>query len=82
MSKVKQRTLTGLVRKGTLSKWREEQGHRKVHIWSDQWGSYWRPDGSGYTRNINEAGIYTLDDAIRRSGHCGPEKQIVYRFID
>lgn len=76
-----QRTLTGLKRAGTLRKWAEEQGDRLVWIYSREWSAYWRPNGSGYTASVEQAGVYTLADAIKRSGHCGPEKRIVYRFI-
>lgn len=76
------RTLAGLKRKGTLEKWREEKGSLRVLIWSGEWGSYWRAKGSGYTTDIAQAGIYTLDEAISYSGHCDPSKQIEYHFID
>lgn len=75
------KTLAGLKRKGTLQKWKEENGDLLVRIWSNQWSLYWCPDRSGYTRNIANAGVYTLRDAINASGHCGSEKGIVYEFV-
>ncbi|MCY1533669.1 hypothetical protein D9M68_690090 [compost metagenome] len=81
MTDMLERTLTGLKRKGTLQKWRDERGQLRCRIWSGEWHLYWRPDGCGYTEDVEQAGIYRLDDAIRRSGHCGPGKKITYRFL-
>ena len=53
----------------------------KVRIWTAQWGAWWRPDSSGYTDDIKQAGIYTFEDAWRRSHHCGPEKRIIYEVV-
>lgn len=75
------KTLTGLKRRGTLKTWKTEHGHRLVRIWSGEWNSYWRPSRSGYTTDVAQAGVYRLDDAIDASGHCGPEKRIVYEFL-
>ena len=82
------KTLNGLKRKKdaegryiNLRKWKTEHGHRLVRIWSDEWRSYWRPNRSGYTTDVAQAGIYRLDDAIDASGHCGREKKIVYEFL-
>lgn len=54
----------------------------QVYIFSGQWRSFWRPDGSGYTRNISDAGVYTLAEAYRRTSHCGPEKEIYFLVKD
>lgn len=82
------KTLRGLKRKVApdghyvlLRKWKTEQGHRLVRIWSDEWDCYWRPNRAGYTIDVAQAGVYRLDDAIAASGHCGPEKKIVYEFL-
>jgi len=53
----------------------------KVHIYSRQWNTWWRPDGNGYTNEIEEAGIYTFEDAWRRTCHCGPEKKIEFHSV-
>lgn len=45
-------------------------------IWSGEHECYWRPDASGYTKRICEAGRYSLEDAKKRTSHCGPEKRI------
>lgn len=54
----------------------------EVFIWSGQHGAYWRAGYNGYTHNINEAGIYTLEDAYNATSHCGPEKQISFKIFD
>ena len=53
-----------------------------VHIWSGEWSAYWRSDGSGYTNDVVDAGVYSWDDAWRRTSHCGPEKKIEFRRLD
>lgn len=53
---------------------------RSVRIWSAEWRAWWRPDGRGYTDKINDAGIYSFEDAWSRSAHCGPEKGIIYEL--
>lgn len=45
-------------------------------IWSGEHNAYWRPDGAGYTTRIRDAGRYSLEDAKKRTNHCGPEKRI------
>lgn len=35
-------------------------------------GIYYRPNAQGYTSSKAEAGLYTLDEAIRRSHPNGP----------
>lgn len=59
----------------------EKNKEKKVRIYSDQWGSYWRSNRCGYTDKKEEAGIYTFEDAFDASGHCGPEKHILYEFV-
>ncbi|MCP4493157.1 MAG: hypothetical protein GY820_38535 [Gammaproteobacteria bacterium] len=52
----------------------------KVMIWSNQWGAWWRQSG-GYTDDIEQAGVFEIADAWKRSGHCGPEKRITYQEV-
>ena len=47
-----------------------------VRIYSGEHGTYWGAKGEGYTIRANEAGVFTLADAIALTGHCGPEKRI------
>jgi hypothetical protein len=49
-----------------------------VYIVSAQWGAYWRQNGSGYTDEKQNAGLYSIEDALRHTRHCGPEKRIVF----
>ena len=75
------RTLTGLKRKGTLNKWRDEKGELYVRIYYGECRLYWRDNSSGYTDSILAAGIYKLKNAIAATRHCGPEKKIEYHFF-
>ena len=36
-------------------------------------GAYYRPNAAGYTNNVDEAGRYSLEDAIRHSHPNGPD---------
>lgn len=47
-----------------------------VVIWSDEHRLWWRAARSGYTLRPEEAGRYTISEAISATSHCGPEKQI------
>lgn len=47
-------------------------------IWSGQWGAFWRPDSSGYTKFVDDAGLYTMEEALADTWHAGREKQISY----
>lgn len=49
-----------------------------VRIWSKQWHAWWKFGGSGYTDDINNAGVFDIKDAWKRTSHCGPEKGIIY----
>lgn len=49
---------------------------QKFAIWSGQRGGYWRPGAKGYTDKIEDAGIYTIEECIGNTSHCGPEKRI------
>lgn len=48
----------------------------KVRIWSGEWKQWWMPNGQSYSPNIEDAGIYDVEDAFKRTRHCGPEKKI------
>lgn len=52
-----------------------------VYIRSGQWGSYWRPNGCGYTEYKDRAGKYDFDEAYLSTYHCGEEKQISFEII-
>lgn len=54
---------------------------RLVLIYSKEWWSYWRPNSGGYTKCACSAGVYSFEEALNASGHCGPEKQICYEFL-
>lgn len=55
--------------------------HKKVLVWSAQWGAYWREMRVGYTSDPRQAGIYSLLEAYEATSHCGPEKQIFFEFL-
>lgn len=33
-------------------------------LWSNKHGMWWAPDASGYTDNIDDAGLYTQAEAV------------------
>jgi len=51
----------------------------KVLIRSSEWGSYWRPNGAGYTEQKCDAGIYDFKEAFASTRHCGSEKGIYFQ---
>ena len=53
--------------------------YKNVRIYSGEWGMYWRSK-SGYTNNKDEAQIFTIEEALNLSSHCGPEKKIKYEL--
>ena len=57
-----------------------EKRHRfkKVRIWSGEHLAWWGPDSRGYTCDIRDAGIYTMDEAWATSSHCCKKKKIIY----
>ena len=75
-------TLNGINRRG-LANWkaRERWIGRKVHIWSAEHRSWWRPDRCGYTIHLEAAGVYDFVDAWAATSGCGPEKRIEYVTI-
>ena len=52
-----------------------------VYIWSDEHNAYWRHGGSGYTCRIGGAGIFSSEDALKKTKHCGDEKQIEFEEV-
>jgi len=60
----------------------EKKGSEQVRIWSGEWHAYWRPEARGYTMCKQEAGIYTLQEALKVSGHCSPCKKIKYELAE
>ena len=67
--------------KGTKAgkRWAALRAHRLVRILGEGW--YWRRSRCGHTDVKASAGIYTLEDALNASCHCGEEKRIVYEFL-
>lgn len=59
----------------------ENNPKSKVHIYSGQWGSYWRSNSVGYTHKKENAGIYDINEAWNCVSHCGLEKRIEFRFV-
>ena len=53
---------------------------KAVVIYSAQWLAWWRPNAHGYTDKLEDAGLWSIDQAINKTSHCGPEKQI--RFME
>lgn len=56
-------------------------GAQPVRIWSREHGAYWRYPAAGYTTLVEEAGVYSLGEAWRRTRHCGPEKGVEFVTI-
>jgi len=52
--------------------------HRKVRIWSNEHGAFWRPEAARYTSDENQAWVIDFPTAYDATKHCGPEKKINY----
>ncbi|WBA79595.1 hypothetical protein [Endozoicomonas sp. GU-1] len=50
----------------------------RVRIYSAEWGYFWRGTGQGYTSNPDESTVMSIDEALAKTRHCGPEKRIQY----
>jgi hypothetical protein len=61
----------GLARKFTLP----------VFIYSREHRCYWRPEGNGYVPTKDGAGTWEIDEAVRLTCHCGPEKLIGFESL-
>lgn len=51
-----------------------------VHIWSGEHRAWWRQSG-GYTDDISQAGVFTMDEAWADSSHCCRKKRIQYHSV-
>jgi hypothetical protein len=51
-------------------------------IWSNQHGTWWRPDERGYTQYIEEAGRYPRDHAERIVARATLDGQLAERRTD
>lgn len=60
---------------------RAKYSGRSVRIRSGQWGAWWRENGGGYADNVALAGVFTFDDAYRRTSHVGREKMICIEVL-
>lgn len=49
-----------------------------VRIYSAEWQAYWRGTGQGYTDCKDASDVMSIDDALKKTHHCGPEKRIQY----
>lgn len=74
-------TLTSIQRYGRIRPGTSAFQGRAVRIWSDQWRMWWRSDAAGYTQLEGEAGLYTFENAVARTHHCGREKQIIFELV-
>lgn len=65
----------------------EKLRDRYVMIWSGEHRGYWREGGCGYVDSIGiKAGIanaetLTIEAALAKTRHCGPEKQIEFHSL-
>lgn len=48
----------------------------RVVIWSGEHRAYWRPVACGYTQELFADGLYMLEEVVRITSHCGPERRI------
>lgn len=68
--------------RNALDKLVQENAGAKCVIWSGQWRSYWRENAGGYTLNVEDAGIYDIEDAHAAVCHNGLEKEISLFIIE
>lgn len=47
-------------------------------IWSNEHLAWWRANAAGYTTQEIDAGVYTFQDAWKRTSHCDVTKGIVF----
>ncbi len=53
-----------------------------VVIWSGEHLAYWKPNCCGYVTIVEEAGVYSREDAIACTRNCGPEKKIEIKTFE
>ena len=71
-------TLSAINRRPSL---KAKLAGRKVYIWSGRHQAWWAPEGHGYVRPRDRAGVFDFEDAWRRSSHASPENQVAYEFV-
>jgi len=54
----------------------------ECYIYSGQWHQYWRSNRSGYTSNLEEAGIYSVEEACSILRGVGLEKRLQIIIYD
>lgn len=60
-----------------LEKFKTENAGKNCYIFSEQWEKYWGIEGiSSYSPSKEQAQIYTVEQAVKKIMHCGPEKKI------
>jgi len=53
-----------------------------VCIWSGEHRAYWRQGGRGYVAFYDRRiGVWSLDEALKLTRHCGPEKKIEFHSL-
>jgi hypothetical protein len=52
-----------------------------VYIYSGEHRGYWREKGNGYVPTIKGAGMWEIDEALKLTRHCGPEKLITFESL-
>ncbi len=49
-----------------------------VRIYSAEHCAFWRGSGQGYVDSPEESQVWAIEDAVKRTKHCGPEKKIEF----
>lgn len=64
-----------------IKKIAEEYKGKNCYIYSNQWNSYWRTNSAGYTTDIRQVGIYTVEEAVQIALGCDFTKGIEIQII-